>query len=126
MAGNLYVIAVNKAQTDEQLLEQTAQRVGRWGTNYNNWTGNGTIRTAPHPLFKTEFEKFRNNIVPRFADEGTGLPVLIDWAYGGAGDDHVIWQTLLPNSGNQAPGVSAGCRQHGLDQRHHHPGRARE
>jgi hypothetical protein len=37
--------------------------------------------------------------------------VLIDWAWDAAGDDTTIWQTLLPNSGNQAPGVFAGANK---------------
>jgi hypothetical protein len=69
------------------------------------------------PLFNTQFEFFRNNIVPR--DPVTAaqkLPVLIDWAWDDCGDcptvdvqDNTVWQTSLPNTGNQAPGASAGA-----------------
>ena len=76
------------------------------GTAYNSsWTR----------LFNTRFEEFRNNIVPREpTTSATKLPVLLDWAWDAPNDDvahpqeTTIWQTSLPNSGNQTPGVFAG------------------
>jgi hypothetical protein len=65
--------------------------------------------TAPPwtPLFEISSERVRNNIVPRFAaTSSTGLPVLVDNL-----EDDTVWQTILPNSGNQPPGVSAGLDQ---------------
>ncbi len=61
-------------------------------------------------LFQTDFESYRNNIVPRdpVASATDRLPVLIDWAWEGEGQDNTIWQTSFPITGNQAPAVNAG------------------
>ena len=100
--SDIYVIAINNQRTNSHYWTRTLASIPFGLTPW----------AEPVPLFNTEFEAHRNNIVPRgpltVATNG-GLPVLIDFAWDAPGDDNHVWQTLLPNSGNQAPGAFAGA-----------------
>ena len=106
--STIYVMAVDNGQTNSVYWTSP---VGSIPIGLSPWA-------SPKPLFNTPFEKHRNHIVPRgpltTATNG-GLPVLIDWAWDNCGNcspvsvqDNTIWQTMLPNGGNQAPGAFAG------------------
>jgi hypothetical protein len=97
--NDIYVIAIDNPRSNSAYFKLALGSIPSLGSG---WPGATT-------LFDTEFEFYRNNIVPR--DRVTSaekLPVLIDWAWEFAGNDTAIWQTSLPNSGNQAPGAFAG------------------
>ena len=96
--SNLYIFSIDNSRTNSAYWVRPLASLPTtaWGTTT--------------PLFSTQFEAYRNNIAPR--DPVTTvqrLPILIDWANEDPSEDNTIWQTSLPNSGNQAPGVSAGA-----------------
>ncbi len=96
--ASLYIFSIDNSRTNSAYWVKplSGLPLTAWGTTT--------------PLFSTQFEAYRNNIAPR--DPVTAsqrLPVLIDWANEDPSEDNTIWQTSLPNLGNQAPGVSAGA-----------------
>ncbi|MFZ0627162.1 MAG: S-layer homology domain-containing protein, partial [Acidimicrobiia bacterium] len=104
--SDIYIMAIDNPQTNSAYWTRTIASIPSLGGGWGN----------PSPLFDTEFEFYRNNIVPRDpTTSATGLPVLIDFAYNTSETsrplDHTIWQTVLPNDGNQAPGVFAGANK---------------
>ena len=95
--ADIYVISTIRDKSESGYLKAPLSTLAFPNPNNPTWT----------PLFDISSEHFRNNIVPRFpTTTAKGLPVLIDNV-----DDDTIWQTKLPNSGNQPPGVSAGVDQ---------------
>ncbi|HEX7100000.1 MAG TPA: S-layer homology domain-containing protein, partial [Acidimicrobiia bacterium] len=89
----IYVISIDNARSESSYQRATLNASGVPGT----WSGLTKI-------FATMGETVRNNIVPREpVTSARGLPVLID----NLADD-TIWRTVLPNTGNLAPGVDAG------------------
>ena len=99
--STIYIIGVNNPRTESVYFTHTIAGIPSLGTGWGSST----------PLFKSDFQYYRNNIVPR--DRVTSaqrLPVLIDAAWVAAGNDVEIWQTSLPSpNNNQAPGVNAGA-----------------
>ena len=107
--SNIYVMAADNDQTN----------IAYWVRPITGFPANPLAPwAAPQPLFATQFERHRTTIVPRgpltTATHG-GLPVLGDWpprpSAEGGGGDYAIWQTMLPNTGNQAPGAFAGANK---------------
>jgi hypothetical protein len=90
--GFIYVIAIDQQQSFVKYYRASLTI----GLPTNTWQG-------PTTLFDTEFETYRNNIVPRDPiPAGQKLPVLVDYP--------TVWQTSLPLANdNQAPGVFAGA-----------------
>ena len=107
--NTLYVIAIAQGQTETSYRTAPLSTMDFGSTGWpftSQWT----------PLINTQFERFRNNIVPREPTTAAAkLPVLVDWAWQSCTNcpsvtvqDTAIWQTSLPNTGNQAPGAFAG------------------